>query len=110
MKRYKPIKKLHSYICPLCLQGVTKGRYYCIHCMAPLDWSEADDQRDYPYHVNAHEIIKGGTGYCISVQDGKEVFDVEKHINLPDEIEHMYPDYSLYPELTKDTAYGFLTR
>ena len=22
----------------------------------------------------------------------------------------MYPDYSLYPELTKDTAYGFLTR
>lgn len=26
------------------------------------------------------------------------------------EIEHMYPDYSLYPELTKDTAFGFLTR
>lgn len=27
-----------------------------------------------------------------------------------DEIEHIYPDYSLYPKLTKDTAYGFLTR
>ena len=29
---------------------------------------------------------------------------------LPYEIEHIYPDYSIYPELTKDTAYGFLTR
>ena len=26
------------------------------------------------------------------------------------EIEHIYPDYSLYPELTKDTAYGFMSR
>lgn len=25
-------------------------------------------------------------------------------------MEHIYPDYSLYPELTKDKAYGFLTR
>lgn len=47
--------------------------------------------------VNTKEIIKGGTGYGL---DNK----------LPDEIEHMYPDYSLYPELTKGTAYGFLTR
>lgn len=47
--------------------------------------------------VNAAEIIKGGTGY-----------DLENR--LPDEVEHIYPDYSLYPELTKDTAYGFLTR
>ena len=29
---------------------------------------------------------------------------------MPDDIEHMYPDYSLYPELTKGKAYGFLTR
>ena len=29
---------------------------------------------------------------------------------MPDEIEHIYPDYSIYPTLTKDTAYGFLTR
>ena len=28
----------------------------------------------------------------------------------PPHIEHIYPDYDLYPELTKDTAYGFLTR
>lgn len=65
---------------------------------------------DYDYFVNAKEVIKGGTGYHIHVKDGTEVFDKENHKNLPDEIEHMYPDYSLYPEYTKNTAYGFLTR
>lgn len=52
---------------------------------------------DIPEPLNAKEIVKGGTGYGL---DNK----------LPEEIEHVYPDYSLYPELTKDTAYGFLTR
>ena len=52
---------------------------------------------DMPEPLNADEIIKGGTGYGL---DNK----------LPDEIEHIYPDYSLYPALTKDTAYGFLSR
>lgn len=52
---------------------------------------------DIPDPLNAKEIIKGGTGYGL---DNK----------LPDEVEHIYPDYSLYPELTRDTAYGFLTR
>lgn len=42
--------------------------------------------------------------------DGKEVYDKSKDNDLPEEIEHIYPDYSLYPELTRDTAYGFLTR
>lgn len=65
---------------------------------------------DYPYYVNAKKIIKGGTGYDIHIHDGKEDFDQESHKNLPDEVEHIYPDYSLYPEYTKDTAYGFLTR
>ena len=41
------------------------------------------------------EIIKGGTGYGL-----------EK--TLPNEIEQMFPDYSLYG--ITDTAYGFLTR
>lgn len=45
----------------------------------------------------ADKVIKGGTGYGLKDK-------------LPDEIEHIYPDYSIYPELTKDTAYGFLTR
>lgn len=52
---------------------------------------------DIPEPVNTAEIIKGGTGYGMD------------NI-LPGEIEHIYPDYSLYPELTKETAYGFLTR
>ena len=52
---------------------------------------------DHPEPANADLIIKGGTGYC-------------KKSILPPEIEHMTPDYSLYPDYTKDTAYGFLTR
>lgn len=60
------------------------------------------------YPVQADEIRKGGTGYCISVQNGKEVFDNSKNNNLPSEIEHIYPDYSLYPEYKY--AAGFLTR
>lgn len=68
---------------------------------------------DYDYHVNAKEVIKGGSGYCISLVDGKEVFDKSKDIELPQEIETILPDYSIYydtiPEV-KNTAYGFLTR
>ena len=52
---------------------------------------------DIEWTPQADKIIKGGTGYGL---DNK----------LPDEIEHIYPDYGIYPELTKDTAYGFLTR
>lgn len=47
--------------------------------------------------INADYIFQGGTGY-----------DLENY--LPYEIEHIYPDYSLYPQLTKNTAYGFLSR
>lgn len=63
---------------------------------------------DYPYYIDADEVIKGGSGYCISLVDVKEVYDGSKDINLPHEIEHIYPDYSLYG--VHDTAYGFLTR
>lgn len=65
---------------------------------------------DYEYFVDADEIIKGGTGYAISLVGGVEKYDKSKDNPLSDEIEHIYPDYSLYPEYTKDTAYGFLTR
>ena len=50
---------------------------------------------DNEFCVNAGEIIKGGTGYDLKNK-------------LPYEIEHQYPDYSLYG--INDTAYGFLTR
>lgn len=52
---------------------------------------------DVPEPYNTKEVIKGGTGYGLDNQ-------------LPYEVEHMYPDYGLYPNLTQDTAYGFLTR
>lgn len=65
---------------------------------------------DYDSPIYADEIEKGGSGYCISMVDGKEVYDKSKDKDLPHEIEHIYPDYSLYPEQTKDTAYGFLSR
>ena len=43
------------------------------------------------------EIIRGGTGYDI-------------HSRLPEEIDRMQPDYSIYPDVDRRTAYGFLTR
>lgn len=52
--------------------------------------------QDIEYCINADEIIKGGTGY-----DLKNV--------LPDEVEHIYPDYTIYSG-GGTTAYGFLTR
>ena len=58
---------------------------------------------DYEYCIDAGEIIRGGTGY--SYPDGGE--------KLPDDIEHIYPGYTIYydrlPEI-RHTAYGFLTR
>jgi hypothetical protein len=60
--------------------------------------------------ISADEIVFGGTGFAITVENGKEVYHKDRDKDLPYEIEHIYPDYSLYPELTKDKAYGFLTR
>lgn len=52
---------------------------------------------DYSMPINAREIEKGGTGY-----------DMTK--KLPQEIDDMQPDYSIYPTVPEDTSYGFLTR
>ena len=46
-------------------------------------------------YVFCDNVIKGGSGYDLSV-------------TLPEEIDNIYPDYSLYN--IKDTAYGYLTR
>ena len=46
---------------------------------------------------DATEIIRGGTGYDISSR-------------LPEEIDRLQPDYSIYPGIRTDTAFGFLTR
>jgi len=58
--------------------------------------------------IDADEIVFGGTGLAITVENGKEVYHKDRDNNLPDEIEHIYPDYSLYPQYTY--AVGFLTR
>ena len=50
---------------------------------------------DYDYPINADEIIRGGSGYDLTT-------------DLPEKIEHIMPDYSLYG--ITDTAYGFMTR
>lgn len=51
--------------------------------------------QDIDYFPNSDEIVKGGTGYGLENV-------------LPEEIEHIMPDYELYS--ISDTAYGFLTR
>ncbi len=63
---------------------------------------------DAEYEVRADELRRGGTGYCISVKDGREVFDANNNTPLPREIEHIYPDYGLYPQY--NFATGYLTR
>lgn len=65
---------------------------------------------DYEYPIYADEVQRGGSGYAIQLVDGKEQYDKAKDKDLPYEMEHIYPDYSLYPKMTKDTAYGFLSR
>jgi len=66
------------------------------------------DDIDTDSVIQADEVKRGGTGYCISVKNGKEVFDNSKNTFLPREIEHIYPDYALYPQYKY--AVGFLTR
>ncbi len=46
--------------------------------------------------TNAGEVVCGGTGYGPGP-------------DLPDEVEHTYPDYSIYPQFS-GIAYGFLSR
>lgn len=38
---------------------------------------------DVPDPLNADKIVKGGTGYCIALQDGRETFDQLKNNELP---------------------------
>lgn len=69
-------------------------KYYDVVCKSKI--FDVTYSKDIEYCINADQIIEGGTGYKI------------KNNDLPDEIEHTYPDYGLYR--IKNTAYGFLTR
>lgn len=54
--------------------------------------------KDYKGKIRANRVIKGGTGYGLKDE-------------LSEEVEHCFPDYSIYSkDVTKDAAYGFLTR
>ena len=52
---------------------------------------------DFGYYPQADEVERGGTGYDL-------------HKNLPEGIDRLQPDYSIYPQIDRKTAYGFLTR
>lgn len=64
--------------------------------------------KDVPEPLNADKVIKGGTGYQIHLVNGREVYDKESDHKLPDEVERMFPDYSIYPQF--DFAVAMTTR
>jgi len=51
-----------------------------------------------PYLANLDNVVRGGTGYR----------DIPMDRELPEEMDAMFPDYSIYPEC--DYAIGYLTR
>lgn len=51
-----------------------------------------DYTKDIPEPLNADKVIKGGTGYCISLVDGVEVFDKAK-------LDDWFTFMDEYPEL-----------
>lgn len=64
---------------------------------------------DYPYIIkNAIHIVKGGTGYTAQSVSGR--CNEEYWNELPLGMDHYQPDYSIYPHVPSDYAYGFLTR
>lgn len=68
---------------------------------------------DYPYVINnAWTIHKGGTGYCIDCHSMPDDYDnVTYDVCLsPTGMDLCQPDYSIYPNIPSDYAYGFLTR
>lgn len=75
------------------VEWATPFEHYGIIYMAKVFNFSPDDLTCY----NADKFVRGGTGYDITSQ-------------LPDEIDRLQPDYSIYSHIPADTAYGFLTR
>lgn len=67
--------------------------YDVIYASKVFNFSPDVDYRQYSYD----RLEKGGTGY-----------DITKR--LPDEIDRLQPDYSIFPDLPKNEAYGKLTQ
>lgn len=71
-------------------------------------FSDAYSQ-DIPDPINADKVVKGGTGYAIKLNGGgREEYDKSVDPDLPQEVESMKPDYSIYPEY--DFAIAMTTR
>lgn len=75
------------------VEWATAFEHYDMLYMAKIFNFSPDDLTCY----NADTIIKGGTGYSITS-------------NLPQDIDDMQPDYSIYPSMPTDTSFGFITR
>lgn len=58
----------------------------------------AEYTQDVQDPLNADLVVKGGTGYCIKNDNGKELYDKAKDSKLPEELESMFPDYNIYPQ------------
>ena len=69
------------------------GEYDVIYASKIFNFTPDFNRLEY----HADKIIFGGTGYDI-------------HSKLPADVDRLQPDYSIFPNLPKDTAYGFLTR
>lgn len=66
---------------------------------------------DYPYVIrNAYHIQKGGTGYAIDNANRPKSHGNVNYATSLACIDRCQPDYSIYPNVPKDYAYGFLTR
>lgn len=101
--------------------------YDCIYMSKVFDETYSND---YENCLRADKILKGGTGYFRTKKDENnapynEIYHNGRWVNigqqtefsignetytkeLPCDIEHSFPDYTIYK--TNDTAYGFLTR
>ena len=78
------------------------GHLDIVYCAKVFSFSP-----DYAFPITADKVVKGGTGYHISLENGREVWNGIDE-KLSDEIEHIYPDYDLYG--ITDCAYGYMSR
>jgi hypothetical protein len=69
------------------------GSYDIIYASKIFNFSPDFNRLEY----HADKFILGGTGYDLTSE-------------LPEEIDRLQPDYSIYPNVPDDVAYGFLTR
>lgn len=69
------------------------GSYDIIYASKIFNFSPDFNRLEY----HADKFILGGTGYDLTSE-------------LPEEIDRLQPDFSIYPNVPDDVAYGFLTR